>query len=207
VAELQHCRLVLLRVLNDISNEQLDFQIFPDSQSIGELLLHIGGFEFLIIFGAGLLTGSVPDHQLWQSVKPGFARQIGCPPPRGRSLKQYLDTLVEVRDNTLRHFDESPERRVISKATFPFGRLVARLREDDPDQDVEHYEKLSVGIRKSFSDDGAENERGEVDLVNLLQLHEAYHRGHITMQKYLYARVQQRSNGHGELFPTRFAGS
>jgi len=188
VLELQHCRLVLLRVLKDTSNEQLDFQIFPDSKSIGELLLHVAGFEFLMVSSAALLAGDMPDYHLWQSLKPGFAREAGSSPPRGRSLKGYLDTLAEVREHTIRYFGEGPERRMVHKATFPTGKLAALLRDNDPQPDVEHYDKIRVGIGNSFSDDGAENEKGEADLVNLLQLHETYHRGHITLQKYLYAR-------------------
>src|SRR6478672_10103642 len=79
VNELEHCRSVLLRVLKSLSNEQLDFQIFPDSKSIGELLLHVAGFEFLIISGVRLLAGHTLEHHLWRKLKPGFSREAGFP--------------------------------------------------------------------------------------------------------------------------------
>jgi hypothetical protein len=192
VNELEHCRSVLLRVLKGMSNEQLDFQIFPDTQSIGELLLHVAGFEFLIISGACLLVGHTPDHHLWYKLKPGFSRQTGFPPLKGRSLDDYIEALAEVRKHTNRYFGENAERRVVAK-TFPISALAVLLRDNDPEPDIEHYDNIAAGACRSFIDDGAENERGETDLVNLLQLHETYHRGHITLQKYLYERLQQRT--------------
>jgi hypothetical protein len=90
------------------------------------------------------------------------------------------------------YFGENAERRMVPKTRFPIGALAALLRDNDPEPDAERYEKLAAGLCGSVNDDGAENERGKTDLVNLLQLHETYHRGHITLQKYLYARLHQR---------------
>lgn len=184
--ELEHCRSVLLRVLEGVSNEQLDFQIFPDSKSIGELLLHIAGFEFLIISGLRL---QAVHHPLWHKLKPGFSREAGVPPPKGRSLDDYLEALAEVRENTICYFGEVAERRMIP-ARFQIGALAALLRDNDPESDIKQYDRLAAGLGNSVRDDGAENQRGETDLVNLLQLHETYHRGQITLQKYLCARLQ-----------------
>ena len=189
VSELEHCRSVLLRVVKSLSNEQLDFQVFPDAKPIGELLLHVAGFEFLMVSGAKLLAEGAPDHRLWLKLKPGFAREAGFPPPQGRSLDDYLAALTDVRQRTLPFFAESAERRMVQKAKFPITALVALLRDSDPEANVEHYNKIAAGARTTFSDDGSENERGETDLVNLLQLHETYHRDHITLQKYLYTRL------------------
>jgi len=188
--ELEHCRSVLLRVLAGTCNEQLDFQIFHDSKSIGELLLHIAGFEFLIILGARLLTGDTAHHHhLWHKLKPGFSREAGFLPPKGRSLDDYLEALAEVREHTIRYFGGMAERRMIP-ARFQIGALAALLRDNDPESDIKQYDRLVAGLGNSVRDDGAENQRGETDLVNLLQLHETYHRGQITLQKYLCARLQ-----------------
>jgi DinB superfamily len=190
--ELEHCRSVLLRVLNGVSKEQLDFQVFPDSKSIGELLLHVAGFEFLIVSGARLPAGHTPHHRLWHKLKLGFSREAGLPPPKGRSLDDYMEALAEVREHTICYFGENAERRMIAKTRFPIGALAALLRDNDPEPDIEHYDKIATGVGSSISDDGAENQRGETDLVNILTLHETYHRGQITLQKYLYARAHQR---------------
>ena len=191
VNELEHCRAVMLRVLKGLSSEQLDYQIFPDAKSIGELLLHVAGFELLMVSGAGFLAGATPDHRLWHKLKLGFSREAGFPPPKGRSVDDYLKALAEVREHTIRYFAENAGHRMVLKTGFPIVALIALLRENDPEAEVEQYEKIAAGVSTTFADDGAENERGETDLVNLLQLHEAYHRGHITLQKYLYARHQQ----------------
>jgi DinB superfamily len=190
--ELEHCRAVLLRMIKDLSREQLDFQVLPDSKSIGEILLHVAGFEFAIVSGNRLLAGHTPEHHLWRKLKSGFSREAGFPPPKGRSLNDYIDALAEVRKQTISYFGENAERRMVLMTRFPIGALTALLRDNDPEPNVERYEKLAAGLCSSIKDDGAENERGETDLVDLLQLHETYHRGQITFQKYLYPRLDQR---------------
>lgn len=67
--ELEHSRSVLLRVSKGLSNEQLDFLVFPDSKSIGEILLHVAGFEFLMISATGLAIGNEPDFSIWHKLK------------------------------------------------------------------------------------------------------------------------------------------
>jgi len=49
VSELAHGRSILLRVIRNLPAEQLDFLVFPDSKSVGESLLHVAGFEFLMV--------------------------------------------------------------------------------------------------------------------------------------------------------------
>ena len=154
--------------------------------------MHVAGFEFLIISGVRLLAGHTPEHHLWRKLKPGFSREAGFPRPKGRSLNDYIEALAEVRKQTMSYFGENAERRMILMTRFPIGALTALLRDNDPEPNVERYEKLAAGLCSSIKDDGAENERGETDLVDLLQLHETYHRGQITFQKYLYPRLDQR---------------
>lgn len=189
--ELEHCRAVLLRVIEGLSSKQLDFLMFPDSKSVGEMLLHVAGFEFLMFSGAGLLCGDSPNHQLWHKLKPGFSREAGFPPPKGRSLDDYIAALAEVRERTVCYFGGHGERRLVAKTNFPIAALTAGLCNNDHEADARLYEKLAAGISTSFSDDGAENESGEVDLVNVLRLHETYHRGQITFQKYIHSRLHR----------------
>lgn len=190
---LQHCRAVFLRVVDGLSNDQLDFLMFPESKSIGELILHVAGFEFLMISEAGLLGGDTPDYRLWHRLKPGFSRETGFPLPRGRPLGDYIQAIAEVRGHTARYFGEKAERRMVTKTKFPIGDFATLLRDNDPEGDAKQYDTLAAAVGTTFRDDGAENERGEVDLITLLQLHEVYHRGHITLLKYIHSRLQRES--------------
>lgn len=67
------------------------------------------------------------------------------------------------------------------------------LCDHDPEGDAQQYDKLAVGVGTTFQDDGVEDERGETDLVDLIRLHETYHRGQITFQKYVYSRRTPRT--------------
>src|SRR5262245_54932034 len=91
--ELAHCRSVLVRAIKGLSREGLEFQLFHDSKSIGELLLHVAGFEFAIVSGVRLLAGHTPNHRLWREVKSGFSREAGFPSPKGRPLDAYIEAL------------------------------------------------------------------------------------------------------------------
>jgi hypothetical protein len=196
VSELEHGRSILLRVIRNLPTEQLDFLVFPDSKSVGETLLHVAGFEFLMVSTAGLAIGNEPDFSMWQKLKSGFSREARFAAPRGYGLDHYLEILADVRERTLSYFGEQTQRRLVAKATFPIVPLATLLWSNDPEADAQRYEKLATGLGNSFSDDGAMNNRGETDLIHLLQLHETYHRGQITLQKYIYARLNN-SNGFG----------
>ena len=102
IIELEYCRSVLLREVKDLGPKQLDFLVFSNSKSIGEMLLHIAAFEFLMISVSAFQRSSNPDHSLWRVLKPGFSRESGFRPPRDHPLEHYLDVLAEVRDLTIR---------------------------------------------------------------------------------------------------------
>ena len=110
--------------------------------------------------------------------------------PKGYALDHYLEVLAEIRERTVSYFGEQAERRLVAKATFPIVPLAMLLRNNDPEADTQQYEKLATAVGTTFSDDGAVNKSGETDLIHLLQLHETYHRGQITFQKYIYARLR-----------------
>ena len=67
--------------------------------------------------------------------------------------------------------------------------MAKHLAETDSGEDWDHYRRLAAGIATSFADDGAPDSAGMVDLPILLTLHETYHRGQITLNKYVRARV------------------
>lgn len=190
LSSLEHCRSILLRTVTGLTDEQLDYLIFPDSKSIGELLMHVAGFEFLIVAGAQLTRGIEPDHALWSSLKPGFAREAEFARPQGQNVEFYLQSLAQVREIALAYFGPHDDRRLTNKANFPIAALTSSLCSHDADGTASQYEKLAGGVGTTFQDDGSENSRGETDLVDLLNLHETYHRGHITFQKYVFSRLK-----------------
>ncbi len=187
---LRHCRSILLRTVKSLTHKQLDYLIFPDSKSIGENLLHVAGFEFLMVAGAQLVRGTEPDYELWFGLKPGFAREAGFSQSQGQHLGFYCETLARVREAALAHFGPEHDRRMANKANFPITALTSLLCNRDPDGTLAQYEKLALGVGTTFRDDGSENGRGETDLVDLLSLHETYHRGQITFQKYVFSRLE-----------------
>jgi hypothetical protein len=194
VAELEHGRAVLLRVTRSLGVEQLDYLLFPDSKSIGEMMLHVAAFEFLMVSGANFQNGEKPDHNLWLSLKPGFAREAGFDPPSGYALSHYADLLGRVREITNRYFGVSTERRMVARDDFPIRPLAVALGAGDPGGDAGAYDRLAAGVGTSIVDDGPKATDGRTDLVALLQLHESYHRGQITFQKYVYSRMHARTS-------------
>jgi len=190
VDDLEHCRSVLLSVLGEPETAQLDFLLLPDSKSAGETVLHIAGFEYLLISLACLHNGQEPDHELWRPLRSGFAREGGFAAPRGLPFAHYRDLLAQVRARTVRYLGEAPGRRKVRKERLLVKALASRLCANDATGDAAAYDKLTAGAGRSIRDDGAVDEHGEVDLVNLLALHETYHRGQITLLKYIYSRLR-----------------
>jgi hypothetical protein len=190
VSDSEYCRSVLLSVVGEPKTAQLDFLLLPDSKSTGEIILHIAGFEYLLISLACLHKGQEPDYELWQPLKPGFAREARFAAPRGLPFAYYRDLLARVRARTVRYFGEAQNQRKVRKETLFVEALVSRLCANDANDDAAAYEKLAAGAGRSIHDDGAIDENGQVDLVNLLVLHETYHRGHITLLNYIYSRLR-----------------
>jgi hypothetical protein len=119
INELEHGRHVLLRVIRGLSKERLDFLLFPDTKSIGETLLHVAGFEFLMFSAATLVIGNEPDLSIWHKLRPGFSREGGFAAPKGYALDHYLEILADIRERTVSYFGEQAERGLVAKATFP----------------------------------------------------------------------------------------
>lgn len=189
LAALAHCRSVLARVTAGLTIEDLDHRHFPDAKSNGEILLHIAGFEFLTIAVAEQARGETPDLALWLRLKPGFAREAGFVPPQCRSLDEYFQSLDSVRQRTLRFLERGEDVQRIAAASFSIRQATEALAETDGAEDPDHYRRLAAGVSTSFADDGAVGTDGMVDLPALLTLHETYHRGQITLNKYFRARL------------------
>lgn len=183
-----HCRGVLLRVTAGLTEDELDYGAFSDTKTIGEILLHIAGFEFLIIAGSQMLGRQPVDFSSWGQLRAGFAREAGFAPPRGDRIEAYADLLARVREKTSRWLSADPGNRRLPSASFPLRELTGALHAAHP-EDPASYQRLANGIATSLKDDGAVDGSGFVDVVQLLALHETYHRGQITLQKYFRARM------------------
>lgn len=189
LAGLTHCRAVLLRVTAGLSVEALDHRHFPDAKSNGEILLHIAGFEFLIIATAQLMRGTAPGLALWASLKPGFAREAGFAAPLGRGLADYIELLAAVRDRTAAYLAGAADANSLDAAGLAIERMTQALADADPGEDRDRYRRLAAAISSSFADDGAPDAAGRVDIAAMLALHETYHRGQITLNKYVRSRL------------------
>jgi hypothetical protein len=189
LASLAHCRAVLARVTAGLTVEELDHCHFPDSKSNGEILLHIAGFEFLIIASAQAAMGAARDGSLWPALKAGFAREAGFAPPRRHSLDEYLGLLDTVRARATEFLGCRDNPRKIGAAGFAIRQVAQELADADLGEDPNHYRRLAAGVTTSFGDDGVPDETGMVEIAAVLALHETYHRGQITLNKYVQARL------------------
>jgi hypothetical protein len=192
LAKLNYCRAVLVRVTAGLTIKELDHCHFPDSKSNGEILLHIAGFEFLIVACGQSTAGDRPDGALWSALKPGFAREAGFAPPRLRSLDEYFQLLDAVRERTENFLGRDDAAATIDAASFAIHQVARELAEMDVGEDRDRYRRLAAGVLTSFTDDGAPDATGMVALPELLALHETYHRGQITLNKYVRARLLRR---------------
>ena len=188
IADLAHCRSVLVRVTVGLGVTELDYRAFPDAKSNGEILLHIAGFEFLVLAGARLAQGERIDPEPWAQLKPGFAREAGFTPPTGRELSAYLGHLGQVRQDTIAYLMADSTRRGLEAERFTILQLAQELSATDREADRSCYERLARGVSTSFADDGSVDSRGMVDIPALLLLHETYHRGQLTLNKYIRSR-------------------
>ena len=195
IAGLAHCRAVLVRVMAGQGVAELDYRAFPDAKSNGEILLHIAGFEFLVLATARSARGERIDPEPWAQLKPGFAREAGFTPPTGRELSAYLGHLDQVRQDTMAHLLGDSTRRDLEAERFAISRVAQELSVADREADKNCYERLARGVSTSFSDDGAVDPRGMVDIPALLLLHETYHRGQLTLNKYIRSRKLREAAG------------
>ena len=189
---IEHIRGILQRVVAGLGPDDLDRQVFPDSKTIGEILLHVAGFEHLIVTCAQWQRRPrlADAESAWPLLKPGFAREAGFRPPRGHRLEDYLGWLSATRDRTLTFLADDAAPAIRAK-DFPIAPVAAALHARHPDDDAACYRRLALGIQSSFADDGVVDHRGLVAVQALLGLHETYHRGQITLSKYILSRLRR----------------
>ena len=189
IARLSHCRDVLVRVTAGLEIEALDYRPFPDAKSNGEILLHIAGFEFLMVAVAQAARGEQVDCLPWPGLKAGFAREAGFSPPTGRSLGDYIARLDAVRRGTLAFLTRDAGPKSIAAESCAIRELAQLLATTDPGEDERSYQRLARSVSTSFADDGTPDAEGMVEIPALLLLHETYHRGQVTLNKYIRSRM------------------
>jgi hypothetical protein len=154
--------------------DKLEFRANDNSKSIGECLLHIAAFEYLVAGAAAAKIGSDIDLKLWDRLKGGFNREAGFP----RAVPESSDSYVELLDKT-REITMSLADRVVAIEDKDFDDFVNKLSiRDTANNDL--YEKLKIEARLSMM---LHASKGTLSIM--LQSHESYHRGQIFFQRHL----------------------
>lgn len=191
IADLAHCRAVLIRVTAGLQVDDLDYRQFADAKSSGEILLHIAGFEFLAIAAAYPAGRDSVDPSLWTRLKSGFAREAGFSPPRTHTLDECLGLLDVVRQRTTSVLTRADATRRARLDGHKLEQVTRSLSASDAGEDPDRYRRLGAAVLSSVTDDGAPDEEGQVDVPAVLALHETYHRGQITLNKYIRSRLRR----------------
>ncbi len=154
-------RTILLSDLKGLKTETFDWSVAPGAVTVGSSLLHIVGFEHLLVASIkGEDVRRVTQQPGWHRFAPGFPRELKIPPPHGLPVEHYRDLLVEQGSVTLGLLEKmTPERLDLTSIFY--------------------------ADRKIFQEDGLEKKENRQLLVALLQ-HEQYHRGQITLLKHLF---------------------
>ncbi len=181
---IEHARDSLLRIIEKTDEADVERKLFPNSKSIGEILLHIAGFEFVVTEALPEKIGMPSDMALWSRIKTGFAREAGFSEPSGLQLADYAAALLEVRARTLALLDAGQDRKV-EASHYDVRGCLGKLASLDAQASGKIYDNLYAAVGTSFEDDIAEDECGFLDWVSLLIVHETYHRGQLTYMRYV----------------------
>lgn len=185
---LEHSRSQLIHHTRDLGVDELDWTLTAKSKSIGEFLVHIAGFEFVIVSALKLNRLGRCEPMLWSKLRQGFAREAGFTPPRKLPLDYYFELMEKVRSSTV-NFVENFGTTAL-RADLDLVGITRYLSSALADTDLDAYSRLSSGLQASFKADSGPSDNFHFDLGMLLILHETYHRGHITLLRYLYRETQ-----------------
>jgi uncharacterized damage-inducible protein DinB len=177
-------REILLRDIAPLDVAALDWQAAPQALTIGTSLLHIAAVEFLVMGAVALQRADAdhgPDRQLWQELRPGFARELALTPCRGQPRSHYTDLLQRVR-----HASEAILQREWAPVPLAQAQL-ALLERLQLDADQQRRLQTPLGLPLSIAD-GTRRE----PLILALIAHESYHRGQITQSKFLHRLAAHR---------------
>jgi uncharacterized damage-inducible protein DinB len=152
----------LLKDLNGTPESALDWRLVPGAITIGSSLLHIIGYEYLVVSAiAGAEVASLLRGPEWAVYAPGFPRELNVPLPAGRDLGWYLSLIDRRRVDTIRFLDEMRDRVLDGETRF--------------------YTSGTLFKESSLT------QVPNAELIMSLFSHASYHRGQITLIKHAYS--------------------
>jgi uncharacterized damage-inducible protein DinB len=109
-------RTVILYPVTDMTVEQLDFVLDANSNSIGAMLLHLAATErfYQIHTLEGKNWGDWSEQDKKRFDVAMNLGEEGRKTIKGNSLNFYLDTLKEVRENTIKAFKNRDDKWLLS---------------------------------------------------------------------------------------------
>jgi uncharacterized damage-inducible protein DinB len=117
ISMLNYARITTFDAVKDLSVSDLDFLLDEKANSIGMLLLHIAGVEFLYhktTIGKRKLT----DEE-WECWKPALdLGDLGREKIKGNPLQFYIDQLAQVRQKTLEDFQKLDDHWLYIETDF-----------------------------------------------------------------------------------------
>jgi hypothetical protein len=167
-------RTVLERDIDALEPAALHWRPRPEALSIAALLLHIGAVEYVAMsaVAAAQCGGDGFDRALWPALRHGFERNLGLPPAPREPLSHYSGLLTRVRHESEAVLEEPWQQMDVERAQ----RELLDVLEPGPRQGVNAPLELPVAVVGE----------GDQQLVaSALVAHEEYHRGQITLMKFL----------------------
>lgn len=152
----------LVRDLSRICDEALDWKITPQAITIGSSVLHVLGYELMLV--AALEGNDVTQIRTrvdWPQYECGFQKELGAPTPRGLPLAHYLSLIGARRKNTRRFWEESAPKLLDGSTWFY--------------RDGQEFKESGLCLEKNEA------------LMTSILCHVRYHRGQITLLKYLFS--------------------
>jgi hypothetical protein len=169
----QEGRQTLVQDLQGLDVEALDWRgIDPEGVvTVGSQIIHIAGFDNMVrsaLLGEDL-PKTVRQTDWLERFGSGFPRELGVDPPQGNPLDYYLDIL---------HAETRQTLRVISC----IGDAAIHM-DGSTDFYEDGMEFRAAGLRS----------HSNRELSFYIPMHDRYHRGQITHQKYDYAVTRRRN--------------
>lgn len=154
-------KATLYKDVSDLNITALDWKAAPKCTTIGTLLLHIAGIEDLKISS----MKGFDIHQRWQEsdwskLRPGFAIELKREGPQGHEVGYYINILQELEAKTIQYFQNLDRGTLMESSPFYIE-------------------------GKDFQPGCFEILQNHALLMSILQ-HEQYHRGQITLLKFLF---------------------
>ncbi|KOO42699.1 DinB family protein [Priestia koreensis] len=120
VSMLEHTRAVTLEEIKNLSEEELDFLVTPESNSIGALLQHIAAIEFVhqvISFENRDLNKN--ELEEWKSaLELGESARKNI---RKHTISYYIEVLTQVRAKTVERLKELDDNWLFEEKKWPNG--------------------------------------------------------------------------------------